>query len=188
MAGFDLSRTSSQGDVTGKQFTYDVPATDSNRMAPGDVVVVIGTASADGTPQVSNSGALTELTGILMSVDPEFSGEALSNTGRTPSVLTKVKVNVDPNALYEADVTGTVLSVSSVNANIGLDTSVATLSGGLTISNMAVDGDAVAATATHPFRIVAILPSTTDGTIDGTRALVRVNNSSLKEGTDGIAV
>ncbi len=185
MAGFGLSRTHSQGDVTGKQFTYNIPASDAVRYSPGDVVVITGDADPDGVPQVAAAAASTGgVTGVIFSVDPTFEGEALSNTGRTPSVNSFVKVNVDPFALYEVDVANGPLVTANVGLNAPIVPDPATLSGGLTVSNMTLNATGVATTNTLPFRIVQLLED--DNQVLGNRALVRVNNSTLNTGTTGI--
>ena len=78
--GFAFDRTQSQGDTTGKEFTYDVDAAHSTLLAPGDVVRITGTASADGVPQADAATATQSVTGVLFAVDPIFAGEQLSET------------------------------------------------------------------------------------------------------------
>ena len=61
----------------------------------------------------------------------------------------------------------------------------ATKAGGLTISNMALDSTTKATTATLQFRIVGLVPND-DGVIDGLKARVRFNNTTLRAGTAGV--
>jgi len=183
--GFQLNRTQSQGDLTGKQSTFEVDAAHATLLAPGDVVVVTGNASSDGVSEVDTGVAATANTGILMSVDPNFSGEALSNTGLPATTAGSVKVNVDIGALYDVDVDTTTLVVADIDLNIELSPTTATLTGGLSISNMTVDGSTVATTATLPFTVVALL--TSDAGVFGDRCTVRVNASTLRPGATGIA-
>lgn len=183
--GFQLNHTMDQGDLTGKQFTYEVDALHSTLLSPGDVVVVTGDASSTGRPQVDTGVAATANTGILMSVDFQLAGEQLSETGLLALTAGSVKVNTDIGALYDVDVDTTTLTVDDVSLNIELSPSVATTTGGLTISNMTVDGSSVATTATLPFTVVALL--TSDAGVFGDRATVRVNASTLRSGATGIA-
>lgn len=183
MAGFQMSRTHSQGDVTGKVFRYNIPATDSVRYAPGDVVLITGAADADGVPQIAAAGTTGPVTGIISAIEPTIEGEALSNTGRTPSVNSFVNVNVDPFALYEVDVANGPLTTAQAGLNADIVNTAASLSGGLTISNMTLNATGAATTNTFPFRIVQLLKDK-DGVL-GNRALVRVNNSTLNSGTTG---
>lgn len=185
--GFKLSRTQSQGDVTGKQFLYDVESGHGTLLAPGDVMrVITAGASADGTPLINGAvtPGTTSVTGILFSVAPTFEGEALSQTGLPIGVAGSVLVNVDPNALYDVAVSGTPLVVTDVNRNINTDFTPASTLGGLSVSNMAVTTPND--TITAPWKIVAILPSEATPPVFGDRALVRVNNSSVAQGTVGI--
>lgn len=183
---FALSRTQSQGDLTGKQFFYDVDAAHTTLLAPGDVMRITGTASADpsGRPQIDSASAGESITGILFSVQPQFAGEALSETGLPASTAGSVMVNVDPHALYEVDVVNGPLTVAEVGLNADTDAAVATTSGGLSISNMALDAGTAAITQTLQFRIVALL--TSDAGVFGDRALVRINNSTLSDGAEGV--
>ena len=190
--GFSLDRTQSQGDLTGKQFLYDAPVTHTEIIAPGDVVTINGTASADGTPQVDttvNTGA-TLLTGIVSGVQPIFSGEALSETALPALTAGKLLVNVDASALYQVDVLNGPLVVTDVGLNFNFSNTAASKTGGLSISNMELDrtGDGGGViSALKPFRLVAILPVTKEEPIFGNRALVRVNASSVLPGAIGVS-
>ena len=184
-AGFNLSRTHSQGDVTGKQFEYDVDAAHVTILAPGDAIRVTGVASADGTPQADASTATVSVTGILFAVKPNFTGEALSNTALPATTAGSIQVDVDPRALYEVDVSGTTLVVGDVNQNIDLVATAATTTGGLSISNMTVNGTTAGANVLFPFTIIALL--TSDAGVFGDRALVRVNASTVTPGSLGLA-
>jgi hypothetical protein len=184
--GVKLSRTHSQGDVTGKQFNYDVDAAHATLLAPGDVMRITGTASTDGTPQIDASAASVQITGVLFSVNPIFSGEALSETGLPVGTGGSVLVDVDPNALYDVAVSNGVLAVGDVGQNINLAPAAATTSGGLSISNMTVDAGTNAVDPTLPFSIVAILPSEAIPAVFGDRALVRVNASTVLPGASGV--
>lgn len=184
---FFWDHTQSQGDVTGKQFLFDVPVTHTEIVAPGDVATQNGTASADGTPQVDTTVNLgtTLITGIVSAVTPTFAGEALSNTGLAALTAGSVLVNVDPSALYNVDVVGGTLAVTDVGFNFDFDNTAATTSGGLSISNMALDaGTAGTNVATRPFQVVRLLEDAAG--VLGNRALVRVNASNILPGATGL--
>ncbi len=183
--GFQINHTMDQGDMTGKQFTYAVDAAHATLLAPGDVVVVTGDATTEGRPEVDTGVATTANTGVLMSVDFNLAGESLSETGLLATTAGTVKVSVDIGGLWDVDVDTTTLTVADVSQNIALSPTTATTTGGLTISNMTVDGSTVATTATLPFTIVALL--TSDAGVFGDRATVRINASTLRPGATGIA-
>lgn len=186
MSGFSLSRTHSQGDVTGKQFLYDVDAAHATLLAPGDVMRITGTATADpsGRPQIDSAAAGQSVTGVLFSVTPNFSGEALSETGLPASTGGSVQVNVDPHALYEVDVSNGPLTVDQVGLNADILATAASTFGGLSISNMTLNASTAATTQTLQFRIVALL--TSDAGVFGDRALVRINNTTVSDGAAGV--
>ena len=182
--GFQWSRTQSQGDVTGKQFLYDVDAAHATLLAPGDVVRITGTGSADGTPQANSATAGQSVTGILFAVTPTFAGEQLSETGLPALQAGSIVVNVDPHALYEVDVSNGPLTVADIGLNADILATAATTTGGLSISNMTLDASTALDTQTLQFRIVALL--TSDAGVFGDRALVRINNSTISDGAQGV--
>lgn len=184
--GFAFDRTQSQGDTSGKEFSYDVADTHSTLLAPGDVVRISGTASTDGVPQADAATAAQSITGVLFAVDFQLAGEALSNTGLPALTGGSIKVNVDPMALYEVDVSNGPLVAANVGLNADIVATAASTTGGLSISNMTINATGVAATQALPFRIVALRNSNTVPPVFGDRALVRVNNSTLNDGAAGV--
>lgn len=182
--GFNWDRTQSQGDPTGKVFSYDVAAGHATLLAPGDVVRISGTASADGKPQADAATATQSVTGVLTAVDPAFSGEALSDTGLPATTAGSIKVNVDDQALYQVDVSNGPLVVANVGLNADIVATAATKTGGLSVSNMTLNATGVLSTVTLPFRIVALLED--EAGVLGNRALVRVNNSTISAGAIGV--
>lgn len=186
MAGFLLKNTESQGDVTGKVKTFDVPSSNGDNLGIGDVVVITGDAdSTTGRQQVAKGVASTANTGIVVGIEPTYAGEALSRTHLPSSTAGKLRVNVDPGALYEVDVTGSNLGAADAGLNVPLDNTAGTVSEGLYTSNMAVDGSSAATTSTLPFRIVQILED--DSGTYGAKAIVRVNESTSQLGATGIS-
>ena len=163
--------------------TYAVDAAHSTLLAPGDVVVITGTSDSDGVSEVDTGNATTANTGIIDSVDFQLSGETLTETGLPASTAGTVKVIIDQYALYEVDSDAT-LAADDVGLNIGINTTTATKSGGLTISNMNLDAATKAGTQTLPYRIVALLED--DDGVLGNRALVRPNATTASDGAAGV--
>ncbi len=148
-------------DPHGKINTFDVAATHATRLAPGDVMVITGTANATtGVPGIDAAAAGAAMTGVLNSVEPSFATESFTDTGLAATTAGTVKVNVDPFALYEVDTSAT-LAVADVGLNADITATPATQSGGITISNMVLNSATKAGTATLQFRIVGLLPGTT---------------------------
>jgi hypothetical protein len=182
--GFKLVGTDSQGDITGKQKTFAVLAATAEVIVPGDLVRIAGTANAQGVADVSIGPTTTASTGVVMSIDPTFAGEALSQTHHASATLGTIKVNVDPNALYEVDVANGPLAITDVGLNCPAVVTAATASGSLFPSVMTANATGAATTATLPLHIVAIKEDA-DGTL-GNVAIVRLNATTVAPGATGI--
>ena len=184
MSGFQRSRIQSGADTTGKIFSYDVAAAHATALAPGDAVDLTGTATAGtGTPQADAAATTGQFLGIINSVDITYAGENLSDTGLAASTAGTIKVDVDPNTLYEADVANGPLLVADVGLNVNMVVTAATKTGGITTSNMTVNATGKATTVTLPWRVVALLED--DAGALGERVLVRPNTTTLAAGTVG---
>lgn len=184
MPGGFVCTGSLSSNYDGKGRTYAVPSSHASLMAIGDVVTETGTADSLGNPQVDVATASTIVTGVVVGIVPDYSTEQLSDIKIPASTAGTVIVNVDPNAEYEVDVSGTALAAADVGLNANIVATAATTSGGLTRSNMAIDSSTKATTATLQFRIVRLLTDAA-GTL-GARAVVRVNKSTNNTGATGI--
>lgn len=182
--GFQYVGTEDQGDVTGKVKTFAVDAAHSTILAAGDVVKVTGTGTAAGKSAVDTGTANAANTGVVTSIIPNYSGEALSQTWLPASTAGQVIVNVDPYAIYEVDVANGPLAAADVGLNVPLVATAATVSGALPTSNMKVNATGKATTATLPFRVIELLEDSS-GTL-GNRARVRVNASTSNIGATGV--
>lgn len=184
MAGFQVSRIQSGADTTGKIFPYDVAAAHTTILAPGDAVDLTGTSTAGtGVALVDAASTTGQFLGIIASVDIKYEGENLSDTGLPALTAGSIKVNIDPDMLYEVDVANGPLLVTEVGLNANMVVTAATKTGGLTNSNMTLNATGVATTVTLPWRIVQLLEDDA-GTL-GERALVRPNTTTLAAGTVG---
>lgn len=183
MGGFVVARNQGDTDYTGKVETYSVAAAHATLLAPGDVVVLTGTADTEGRAEVDAGAASASITGVIAAVEPIFAGEQLQETGLPALTAGKVHVHIDPNQAFEADVENGPLVVANVGLNGDAVFNVATKSGGLTISNMTFNATGVATTNTLQFRIVKLLED--DAGVLGNRVLVRLNNTTMAAGTTG---
>lgn len=184
--GFVLDLSQGSSDHNGKLETFSVDAGHTTLLAAGDVVTITGTADANGISEVDAAAALGTVTGVLASVTPQYAGENLTETGLPASTAGQVQVHIDPNLNFIVPVTGVALVAADVGLNIDIDATAATKSGGLTISNMAIDSATKAVTATLPFRIVGLVPSEVDSVPDGTLARVRFNDTTSNTGVAGV--
>ncbi len=184
MAGFILDQ--SQGDAAhdGKLRTFAVAAAHTTIIAPGDIIRIAGDA-IDGVATVDTAPSTGSVTGVVASIMPLFTGENLTETGLPALTAGEVRCHTDPNIDYIVDVSNGTLTSANVGQNANAAATAASKSGGLTISNMTLDAATAANTATLQFRIEGLVANDA-GTIDGTRARVRINNSTLRNGVTGV--
>jgi len=183
--GARLIKTQGGSGYTGKVQTYDVLSTHSTLLAPGDFVSETGTGTSAGRAGVDASAAAGLITGVITSINPNFSN--LEQKGLPASTGGTVQVEVDPYALYEIEIATTALAATSIGLNAEIVATAATSSGGAARSNMTLDGSATG-TATAQLRIVGLVEDP-DGVLAlgaiGNKALVRINESFIK-GTVGV--
>lgn len=175
---------SKNSDPRGKVETFNVDAGHASILAIGDAVVVTSTSAADGTPNVDAAAAGAAITGIIVGIVPNFATESFTDTGLPALTAGKVLVNCDPRAEYEVEVSNGPLLITDVNLNLPLVATAATVSGGLTISNMTVNKTGAATTALTEFRLERLLTGS-DGVL-GSKCVVTVNNSTIQAGAAGV--
>lgn len=175
---------SQSDDPRGKVKTFTVASTHGTRLAIGDVVVITSTSDANGIQQVDAAAAGAAVSGVIVGIVPNFATESFTNTGLAASTAGSVLVNIDPRAEYEVDVSNGPLLVTEVGLNLPLVATAATVSGGLTISNMTVNRTGAATTAATEFRLNKLLVGS-DGVL-GSRCIVTINNSTNIAGAAGV--
>jgi uncharacterized protein YigE (DUF2233 family) len=186
MNGFTIDLSQGSSDHNGKLETYNVAASHATLLAIGDVVTITGTATAaDGVAEADAAEQDAPVTGVVAGFEPTFVGEALSQTGLAALTAGKARCHIDPNLNFIVPVSGGNLAAADVGLNADADVTAATKSGGLVVSNMALDSTTKAATATLQFRIVGIAANES-GEFDGSFARVRFNNSTLSTGSAGV--
>lgn len=184
MAGFKWVGSQTGGELSGKVKTFHVDSAHAAVMGIGDVVVMTGTAFTDGTAEVDTGTANIANTGVVTAVLPNIATEALSQTWLSASTAGYVEVNVDPLALWAADVANGPLAVTDVGLNVPLVATTGTVSGSLFTSNMKVNATGKATTNTLPFQVVGLLYG--DDGVLGSRALVRTNAATNAYGATGV--
>lgn len=185
MAGYILDLSQGSADHNGKLETFSVDAGHATLLAPGDVVRLTGTADADGVAGVDATTQGVAVTGVIAGFEPIYEGEQLSETGLPAGTAGLARCHIDPNLNFIVPVTGGALTAADVGLNADADVTAATKSGGLSISNMALDSTTKLGTATLQFRIVGLVPNE-DGVVDGLKARVRFNNTTVRAGTAGV--
>jgi hypothetical protein len=179
MAGGTLSKTYNSSGYTGKVQRFYVDATHSTLLALGDYVTKTGTGDTNGVPAVDAVGAGTgnPITGCIVGIQPNLS--ALEQKGLPALQDGYVFVNLDPEGLYELEISGANLTVANIGQNAPLSVTAATQTGNLVRSNMTLNGSGAVAT-TEQMRIEGLVQPTDGGTIGniGQLALVRMNEST----------
>lgn len=170
----------------GRVNSYGVAAGHAGKLAIGDFVALTGTANATtGVAEVDIGVAGSPLLGQIAGFVPDFSTENFTDAGGlAASTAGTAFVLDDPRAEYIADVSNGPLVVANVGLNVNLLATVATQSGGLTISNMTVNATGVANTNSLNFQVLALLPD--DAGVLGNRALVRLNSTQMITGAAGV--
>jgi len=181
---FHFIGSESNGAIDGKLKKFSVDAAHSGVLGPGDLVLITGTADAEGVAEVDTGTANTANTGVIMGVAPNYAGESLSITHLPATTAGTVYVNVDPLATYEVPVSNGPLVADNVGLNAPAVVTAGTVSGSVFVSNMGVNATGVNTTATLPLTIVA-LAEDEDGVL-GNRAIVRLNATQSKAGGTGI--
>jgi len=191
----------------GQTTMYVVLAADTSDYFIGDVVMLGGSADANGVPSVikyvaAGSGATAPL-GVVVAVHPvrqvegSLQGTSLALEDKylegdgTADRYVEVVDAIDVVFEVRADTTG--IPRNSVGSNI--DLTVAAPSNNFQLSATVLDNATDAATATLPYRIIGFA-MTPDNEISGTAttanpsvvALVRPNEHAFKAGTLGLAV
>ena len=184
MAGFNLDLSQSSSDHNGKLETFSVAVAHATLLAPGDIVKLTGTSDTDGIALVDAGTQGASFTGVIAGVEPLFTGENLTQTGLPASTAGKVRCHVDPNLNFIVECSA-ALSAVDVGLNADAAITAATASGGLTISNMKLDSATKATTATLHFRILGLVPNSA-GVVDGLKARVRINGSTMRAGVVGV--
>lgn len=179
-AGFKFRQDMSGHGYTGKVKTYTVAAAHATLLAPGDVMRITGVADSDGVQQVDAAAAGATVTGILVSVAPNISN--LEQAGLPAGTAGTVQLLVDPDAVYEVDVSNGPAVLADVGTNFDITATAATLQGSLAISNMVVDQDTASA-ASGQFRIEGIKDGDITTTINTVFAKI---NESTVSGTVGV--
>lgn len=190
MSGYRRARIQGQAAQTGKVETYAVAAAHATRLTQGDVVRITGTSITTGNDNlqlVDAAAAGQSITGVIVDVDFTLAGENLTVASTlAASTAGTVKVELDTNQLFDVDVENGPLVLANVGFNADIVANASTLTGAIANSNMTLDASTVADTQTLQFRIEKLLPNETDGTVDGTRARVRMNNTTVNDGAAGV--
>lgn len=172
---------------TGRIQTFVALASDTTAIGIGDPVVMTGAADADGIPVVTRltQAGTTAIVGAVVGVVPNPADLTLGY--RKASTLMKVRVDTDPNTVYEiadssaAQTTSIAATDIGNNATLSLGTVDTTTGNGKTVL-----GTTIGTTTTLDVKILGLSPKVGNAIGDYAKYLVLINNHQFRAGTAGI--
>jgi len=172
--------------VYGRLNQHPIASSHAGILAIGDFVTLTGTSDATtGQSTVDIGVAGSPLLGQIAGFVPDYSSENFTDAGGLAASTAGIAYILDdPRAEYIADVSNGPLAAADVGLNVNLLATVATKSGGLTISNMNVNATGKNTTSSLNFQVLALLPD--DAGVLGNRALVRLNSTYSIAGATGV--
>ena len=170
--GFKPVQNMGGGPYTGKVVTYGVDSGHGTLLAVGDLVRISGQSDADGLQEVDAAAAAGLITGVIVSIPPNF--DNLEQAGLPAGIAGKVKVAVGRDMLMEG-ITAAAVAAADVGRNSEIVATAATLSGGLAFSNMTVQTTTSIA-ATAQIRIEGLKDG---GTASGSTMYCRITESTV---------
>lgn len=184
MAGLNFQKSQSQGETSGKLRRFHVDAAHAGVLGIGDLVLLTGTSHTDGISEVDIGTANTANTGVIVGVEPQFAGEALSQTHLSASTAGYIFVNVDPDAEYEVTISNGPLVATEVGLNLPAVVTAGTVAGSIFVSNMGGNATGAATTSTLPLRVVRLTEDSAG--VLGNKAIVKLNETTSRLGATGI--
>lgn len=180
--GFRPVQDMSGSGYTGKVQTFAVAAGHASLLSVGDLVTETGVVEeATGYAEVDASSAGTGnlITGVIVGIDTNISN--LEQRGLPAATAGTVKVNVDPETIYEAETSGGTFAITDMSANLPAVVTAATATGSLVNSNMAINTAGNGLSTTEQLRVVGVKNSgdLTYPAPAGTTLLVRINESTV---------
>lgn len=150
--------------------TYIVTASDTNVMAPGDVVKATGTAATvDGCLTITRSTLNADHIGVISGFEDAGVTSVESGAIRAASTKRRVIVIDDPEAIYEVEQDGEI-SDANVGANIQCDLGYAAPTA-LGVSGFYLDSSETATSGND----MIVLGRVRDATGSSTKLLVKFN-------------
>lgn len=165
---------------------YHVASTDTQVIAPGDPVIVTGTADANGIPTVARAtaGATNRITGVMLSL-ADGAGTVLQDAGVTTTASTSQYILVadDPDLVFHCQASAG-LAVTDISSNADLTSAAA--SGGK--SQWEIDSTTYGTGATLQVRVLrlALLPNNAIGTNGIAEVMINLHTNAVGVGSLGI--
>ncbi len=173
---------------SGSGSLYHVAVGDAQVIAPGDPVIVTGTADANGIPTVTRAtaGSTNRITGVMISKTPG-EGDLLQDTPLNTVTLTSqyILVEDNPDVVFEVQCDG-AFAVTDISDNANL-TSAAAVAGK---SQWEVDSTSFAVGATLQVRVLRIVRRLDNevGVNASLEVMINLHTQSTGVGSLGISV
>lgn len=167
---------------------FSLLTADSTVVGVGDLVIVGGTADANGVMSITRatSDTGTANLGVVVGFVPDYSNLYLPSQYRLASTARYAFVCIDPTVIYEVQA-GASTAITAIGMNMGLNyTAVNTATG---LSAMTALGGAGATTITLPLKVMGTVQRPDQDMTDATnwKLLVLLNASNLAGNTVGTA-
>lgn len=157
----------------------------TDNLFKGDVVEADGTGNADGYPTVGRAEAADVIQGVV--VGWEINPDTLENNYHTASTTYAVFIADDPDLIFEAQSDDATLTTAAIGLNVDFVVAAGDTDTGA--SNMEIDGDTSATTATLPFKIIQFVDREDNDIASANhRLLVTANNHKFKAGTGTVGL
>lgn len=167
---------------------FSLLTADSTVVGVGDLVIVGGTADANGVMSITRatSDTGTANLGVVVGFVPDYSNLYLPSQYRLASTARYAFVCIDPTVIYEVQA-GASTAITAIGMNMGLNyTAVNTATG---LSAMTALGGAGATTITLPLKVMGTVQRPDQDMTDANnwKLLVLLNASNLAGNTVGTA-
>ena len=172
------------GNATGQVVRCNIPASDGTATFINDAVKTLGSADADGIPQVIQCAAGNIVYGVIVGFEPLLSD--LSVKHRVASTNRYCLVQIDPMAVFEIqeDAVGGALAATNVGQNVDLVVGTGSTQSGL--SGMELDSSTAATTNTLRFRILGFSQIVGNEIGANAKVLVKINGSEFGNAIAGV--
>jgi hypothetical protein len=169
--GLKPLRDAASGPTTGGLEMFYVPATDGTALYIGDPVAKTGEADAAGTAAVIRAVAAGPITGVVQGFVPDGTTNMVGY--RAANTAAYVICCTDPNAVFEIQD-----SAAFVPADVGLNALMTVGTGNAYTKRSGFTLGAKAATATHPLKIMGVVPRVGNEASQYAKVLVKINFST----------
>lgn len=158
----------------------------TSAIGKGDPVILAGSADAAGNPTVDIAGVTGAVAGVVQAIDVDYEdGPTSPEAGPiAASGAGYVLVNIDPDQLYEVQVTGTI-AATNIGSNANFVYAAPNTANGISNSELS---STFGTTATSQFRVVGLTQRADNEFGTNAKVIVKINNHQFSAGTGSAGV